>query len=57
MYFIDGNTLKSVQLDGTKLTSVDVGVANSILPLKLHSYKVNVRVYIVSYECPNAHNI
>ncbi|KAH3773239.1 hypothetical protein DPMN_174597 [Dreissena polymorpha] len=39
MYFIDGNTLKSVQLDGTKLTSVDVGVANSILPLKLHSYK------------------
>ncbi|KAH3773220.1 hypothetical protein DPMN_174577, partial [Dreissena polymorpha] len=44
LYFIDGNTLKSVQLDGTKLTSVDGGVANSILPLKLHSYKNHLLV-------------
>ncbi|XP_052233221.1 low-density lipoprotein receptor-related protein 6-like [Dreissena polymorpha] len=44
LYFIDGNALKSVQLDGTKLTAVDGGVANSILPLKLHSYKNHLLV-------------
>ncbi|XP_052231757.1 low-density lipoprotein receptor-related protein 4-like [Dreissena polymorpha] len=39
LYFIDGNSLKSVQLDGTKLTEVGQ-IANSILPpLKLHLYK------------------
>ncbi|KAH3774740.1 hypothetical protein DPMN_176131 [Dreissena polymorpha] len=44
LYFIDGNALKSVQLDGTKLTAVDVGVAMSLLPLKLHSYKNHLLV-------------
>ncbi|KAH3773328.1 low-density lipoprotein receptor-related protein 5-like [Dreissena polymorpha] len=44
LYFIDGNSIKSVQFDGTKLTEVGGGVAKSTLPLKLHSYKNHLLV-------------
>ncbi|KAH3774761.1 hypothetical protein DPMN_176154, partial [Dreissena polymorpha] len=44
LYFIDGNSFKSVQLDGSELTEVYVWVAYTIRPLKLHSYKNNLLV-------------
>ncbi|XP_052218870.1 low-density lipoprotein receptor-related protein 5-like isoform X2 [Dreissena polymorpha] len=44
VYFIDGQDLRSVKLDGTQLTTIDGGASKSILPLKLHSYKNHLLV-------------